>query len=414
MRANAVVTGLGCVSSLGVGAGIFTDRLIAGESGIRPITAFSTEGRRSRTAALLRDFDAGRYYDPMKLRRVDEGGRLGLVASRLAIDDAGLPTNTDEVGMVLGTATSGVHSTVQHLHKLATGGPTAVPAMGFANTIANAAASLCAIEFGLRGPNVTIGQKQASALSAIAFALASLRQHRATAFVCGGIDDFEERFFTVYDRMRVLSPAGGGEEASRPFDLRRNGFVLGTGGHMIVLETADGAARRGVAPYGEILGVGGGASTAAPGAWPTEPSGIVATMRAAMADALVEPDEIDVVFASANSTAALDRVEALALAEVFGPRGVPVVSVKGALGEFGASGGAALMAALVGLARGVVPPTLGCAQPDPVCPVDVSPDARAARGRLALINATADGGAQYSLVARAAPSPRLERRADLR
>jgi 3-oxoacyl-[acyl-carrier-protein] synthase II len=410
MRASAVVTGMGCVSSLGIGVETFVDRLIAGESGIRPIATFSTEGCRSHTAALLRDFDAGRYYDPMKLRRVDEGGRLGLVASRLAIDDAGLPTNTDEAGIVLGTATSGVHSTVQHLHKLATGGPTAVPAMGFANTIANAAASLCSIEFRLRGPNVTIGQKQASALSAIAFALAGLRQSRAAAFVCGGIDDFEERFFAVYDRMRVLSPTGGGEEASRPFDLRRNGFVLGTGGHVIVLETADGAARRGVTPYGEILGVGCGASPAAPGAWPTEPSGIVTTMRAALADALVQPAEIDVVFASANSTAVLDRVEAQALAEVFGPRGVPVVSVKGALGEFGASSGAALMAALVGLSRGVVPPTLGCGQPDPACPVDVSPVARAARGRLALINATADGGAQYCLVARAAPSPRLERR----
>jgi 3-oxoacyl-[acyl-carrier-protein] synthase II len=410
MRASAVVTGMGCVSSLGIGAETFVDRLIGGESGIRPITTFSTEGCRSHTAALLRDFDAGRYYDPMKLRRVDEGGRLGLVASRLAIDDARLPTNTDEVGIVLGTATNGVHSTVQHLHKLATGGPTAVPAMGFANTIANAAASLCSIEFGLRGPNVTIGQKQASALSALAFALSGVRQGRAAAFVCGGTDDFEERFFTVHDRIRVLSPTDGGEEASRPFDRRRNGFVLGTGGHMIVLETADGAARRGVTAYGEILGIGCGASAAPLGAWPLEPSGIVSTMRAALEDALVGPAEIDVVFASANSTPALDRVEALALAEVFGPRGVPVVSVKGALGEFGASGGAALMAALVGLARGVMPPTLGCGQPDPECPVDVSPAARAARGRLALINATADGGAQYCLVARAAPSPRLERR----
>jgi 3-oxoacyl-(acyl-carrier-protein) synthase len=315
------------------------------------------------------------------------------------------------VGLVLGTATSGVHSTVQHLHKLATGGPTAVPAMGFANTIANAAASLCSIEFGLRGPNVTIGQKQASALSAIAFAMAGLWQGRAAAFVCGGIDDFEERFFTVHDRMRVLSPAGGGAEGSRPFDVRRNGFVLGTGGHMLVLETDEFAARRGVRPYGEVLGVGSGASPCAPGAWPTDPSGIVATMRAALADAGVEPGEVDVVFASANSTSALDRVEALALAEVFGPRGVPVVSIKGAVGEFGASGGAALIAALVGLAAGVIPPTLGCEQPDQACPVDISTVARPARGRLALINATADGGAQYCLVVRAAADPRLEPRA---
>jgi len=409
MRANVAVTGMGCVSSLGVGADTFVDRLLAGESGIRTITAFNTDGCRSHTAALLRDFDAGRYYDPMKLRRIDEGGRLGLVSTRLAIDDARLPTNTDEVGMVLGTATSGVHSTVQHLHKLATGGPTAVPAMGFANTIANAAASLCSIEFGLRGPNVTIGQKQASALSAIAFAVADLRQGRASAFVCGGMDDFEERFFTVHDRMRVLSPSRGGEEGSRPFDVRRNGFVLGAGGHMLVIETSEAAARRGVKPYGEILGTGSGASPCALGAWPTETSGIAATMRAAMADAGVEPREVDVVFASANSTPALDRVEAQAIAEVFGERGVPVVSIKGSTGEFGASGGAALMAALVGLAAGVMPPTLGCERLDPACAVDVSPVARPASGRVALVNATADGGAQYCLVVRAPADPRLER-----
>jgi 3-oxoacyl-(acyl-carrier-protein) synthase len=211
--------------------------------------------------------------------------------------------------------------------------------------------------------------------------------------------------------MRVLSPAGGGEEASRPFDARRNGFVLGAGGHMMVLETAESAARRRATPYGEVLGVGSGASVCALGGWPAEPSGIVSTMNAALADAGVEPADIDVVFASANSTSVLDRVEAEAIAEVFGPRGVPVASIKGSVGEFGASGGAALMAALIGLAAGMVPPTLGCERPDPACPVDVSPVARPARGRLALINATADGGAQYSLVARAAAAPRLEPRA---
>jgi len=411
MGDNVVITGMGCVSSLGVGAETFVDRLLAGESGIRPITTFSTEGCRSHSAARLPDFDPGRYFDPMKLRRVDEGGRLGLVSCRLAIDAAGLPTQTDEVGVVLGTMTSGTHSTVQHLHKLATGGPTAVPAMGFANTIANAAASLCSVEFGLHGPNVTLGQKQASSLAAIAFALAGLRQKRATAFVCGGIDDFEERLFTVHDRLHVLSPADGSEEASRPFDERRNGFILGTGGHMIVLETAASAARRGVSPYGELLGVGAGASACPLGAWPNEPSGIARVMRAALADAGVRPSDVDVVFASANSTTILDRVEAMAIADVFGPRGVPVVSVKGALGEFGASGGAALMAALIGLARGVMPPTLGCDRPDPACPVDVSPAARPARGRLALINSTADGGTQYCLVARAAAVPRVEQKA---
>ena len=275
MRANVVVTGMGCVSSLGIGADTFVDRLLAGQSGIRPITAFSTDGCRSHTAALLRDFDAGRYYDPMKLRRVDEVGRLGLVSSRLAIDDAGLPTNTDEVGVVLGpprAASTAPCSTCTSSPRR----PDGRAGDGLRNTIANAAASLCSIEFGLRGPNVTIGQKQASALAAIAFAMAGLRQGRASAFVCGGIDDFEERFFTVHDRMRVLSPAGGGEEASRPFDARRNGFVLGTGGHVMVLETAASAARRRRERRTARCSASAPARRRARSdGWPTEPSGIV-------------------------------------------------------------------------------------------------------------------------------------------
>ncbi len=411
MRDNVVVTGAGCVSSLGIGAETFVNELLAGHSGIAPITAFSTEGCRAHTAALIRGFDPARYIDPMKLRRIDEVGRLALATCRLALEDARLPPGSENVGVALGTATSGLHSTVAHVHRLVTAGPASVPALGFSNTIGNAAASLCSIEFALHGPNVTIAQKQASALAAIAFAASDLWHGRASAFLCGGNDDIEEQFFRVHDRLRVLSPTDGGEEASRPFDARRNGFVLGTGGHVVVLELASSAARRGVAPYGEILGTGAAASACPLNGWPTEPSGIVRAMEAALSQAGVAAAEVSAVFASANSTAALDRVEALAIAQVFGPGRVPVVSIKGAVGEFGAAGAAALVAALFCLGRGVLPPTLGFEQPDPGCPVDVAGGSRRATGRVALINATADGGAQYSLVVRALDRGEVERKA---
>ena len=129
-------------------------------------------------------------------------------------------------------------------------------------------------------------------------------------------------------------------------------------------------------------------------------------MRAALQDADIQPADVSVVFASANSTPTLDRVEALAVEQVFGPRGVPVVSIKGAVGEYGAAGAASLIAALLCLARGVVPPTLGCEPVDPAFRIDVSPTARPAAGRIALVNASADGGAHYSIVVRAAASPR--------
>lgn len=397
---NVVVTGTGCVSSLGIGTRTFVDALLAGESGIARITTFSTVGCRAQTAALIRDFDPARYIDPAKLRRIDEVGRLALSTCRLALEDASLPAGTSNVGVALGTATSGIHSRIPQARRLLTDGPATVPALGFSNTIGNAAASLCALEFALHGPNVTLAQKQASALAAIAFAVSDLRHGRAAAYVSGGNDDFEEEFYRIHDRLRVLSPGNGSDEASRPFDARRNGFVLGAGGYALVLELASSAEARGVPPYGEILGVGATSSACALNGWPDEPSGIVRAMRAALADAEVAPAEVAAVFASANSTVALDRAEAQAIAEVFGPAGVPVVSVKGALGEFGASGAAALLGALLCLGRGRLPPTVGFEQGDPECPVDVSPDGRGVNGRVAVINATADGGAHYSLVVR--------------
>ena len=411
MRDPVVVTGAGCLSSLGIGAETFVDELLAGHSGIAPVTRFSTEGCRSHTAALVRGFEPARYIEPMKLRRVDEVGRLALVACRLAAEDASLPTRTDEVGVVLGSATAGLHSTVTFLHSLVTTGPAGVPALNFSNMIGNAAASLCALEFGWRGPNLTFAQKQASSLAAIAFAVGVLEQGRVSAFLCGGIDDIEEKFYRVHDRFRVLSPTDGEPEASRPFQAGRNGFVLGTGGHVVVIETPSSAARRGVVPYGEILGVGAASSDCPLNAWPTEPTGLVLAMRSALSEAGVAPAEVTVVFATANSTRVLDHVEALALEQVFGPYGVPVVSVKGALGEFGAVGAASLTAALLCLRRGILPPTLGCDPRDPACRVDLTTSARPSTGRIALINATADGGAHYCVIARAVAPGTVEHRA---
>lgn len=414
MRERVVVTGVGCVSSLGTGVETLVEGLLAGRRGIAPVSAFSTEGCRTHTAAMLRDFDPSRYIQPLKLRRVDETGRLALAACRLAIEDAGLPTQSDRVGMVLGSATAGLHSTIGHMHALATAGPAAAPALTFSNTVGNSGASLCAIEYGLRGPNVTFAQKQASALAAIAYAVPALADGRADAFVTGGVDDFEERFFRVHDRFRVMSPADGQEEAARPFDRRRNGYLLGAGGHLFVLERADAAMRRGASIAGEILGIGTAGAPAASNGWPASPHGFVRAMRQALAEGRLDPASVDVVFAAANGTHELDRMESLALQELFGPCGVPVVALKGALGDFGAASAAALTAALACLRRGLLPGTVGTDDPDPDCRVDVSPESRPSRGPVALINAAAAGGSHYSLLVRVLQPGEFERGAQIR
>lgn len=404
MRERVLITGIGAISSVGVGHHAYADALLAGASGIAPITAFDTSACRSRCAASLQGFDPSAFIAPLKLRRVDEVGRLALACARLVLDDAGIATasgGTDDIGVALGTFTAGLDSTVAYLRALTKDGPAGAPALLFSNTVSNAPASLCAIEFGLRGPNVTFNQREASSLAALAFSTGAIREGRVAAMIAGGADRLEETFFKVHDRFHALSPKrAGGEEAARPFDRRRNGFVLGEAGFFLLLESADAASRRGARVYGEILGIGATSSPAAVNDWPADPEGLTRAMRLAVADADLPPDRVDAIFAAANGSPGLDALEAAAIREAFEGRRVLVCSVKGAIGESGAAGVAAVVAGLVTLTAGRLPPTAGWAEPDPACDVNVSARARDTGGRIVLVNSVASGGTNYAAVVR--------------
>lgn len=407
MRERVLVTGLGCISGFGVDLERFSASLLAGCTAIRPITAFDTAECRSHMMAKIDGFTPSAFIDPAKLRRIDEVGRLALASCRLALTDAGLIDAPDElrhragVGVVLGSYTAGSHSTVEYLDNLHARGPAGVSAMSFSNTVGNAAASLCGIEYKLRGPNVTVSYKEASALAAVVYAFGLVCHGRSAAIVSGGADDVERVFFTGHDRFHVLSPTDGGAEAARPFDRRRNGFVLGEGGFQLVLEAESFARSRGSKVHGELLGSGATSSQCGMNDWPSDPSQLARAMRLALDDAGIAPREVGAVFASANGTERLDRLEAAAIAEVFGPDAVPVVALKGALGECGASGAGSLAAALLCLGQGRLPPTAGLRERDPQCHVDVSTSSRSIDTRVAIVNSFASGGANYSVVVRA-------------
>ena len=401
MHEQIVVTGLGCIGSLGHTPGEFVDRLLEGRTAVGPVQAFDTSGCRAHTACTVGDFDAAAYLDPVKLRRVDRIGQFALAACRLALDDARLRARDaaggDNVGIVLGSYTAGCRSAVGYLGSLFKQGALGASALSFSNTVGNAAASLCALEFRLRGPNVTVSNKEASSLAAIATAVEFLEEGRARAVVTGGVDDLEVVFYTSHDRFRALAHGDDGG-ASRPFDRRRNGFVFGEGAFLLVLEPASAAARRGGRGHGSIVATSATASNGGLNAWPREPADLARCMRLALEAAGVEPPQVQFVMASANSTE-LDRTEAAAIAEVFGLMGVPVAAIKGAIGEFGASGAASVMVALEALHRRTIPPTVGCDQLDGDLRVDVAPVARPlparADGGLALVNSFASGGTHY-------------------
>jgi 3-oxoacyl-[acyl-carrier-protein] synthase II len=409
MCERVVITGMGCISGFGIGRAAFADAIRAGASGIAPITTFDTSDCHSHCASLVRAFDPAAFIPPLKLRRIDAVGRVALASAHLLFDDAGSTPargGRDDIGIALGTSTAGLDSVVEYLAGLTDHGPTGVPAILFSNTVSNAPASLCAIEFGLRGPNVTFNQREASSAAAIVFSARAVRQGRVAAMVSGGADCVEETFFRVHDRFRALSPIGrstrSADEAARPFDRRRNGFILGEGGFLLLLESASAASKRRARVYGEIVGLGATASPTALNGWPTDPAGLVRAMRAALADAHLVPDDIAAVMATANGSPDLDRLEAQAIGEVFGSRAIAVASVKGAVGEFGAAGAAGLVAVLSSMSEGVVVPTAGFSNRDPACPVQVSGRPQAAGSDTFLVNSVASGGSNYSLAVRAA------------
>jgi len=401
MSGGVAVTGIGCISCFGIGPQASVDSLLAGRSGVRPIEAFDTASCRTHSAATLDGFDPTAFIAPLKLRRIDAVGRLALACARLLLDDSGLSLDadgSDDVGVVLGTLTAGMDSTIEYMQGLTTHGPTGAPALLFSNTVSNASASLCAIEHRLRGPNVTFNQREASSLAAIAYACGLIRDRRVTAMISGGADRLEETFFKVQDRFGPFAR----DETSRPFDRHRSGFVLGEAGALLVFEAPDAAAARGARVYGELLGIGMTSTRAELNGWPVDSSGTARAMQMALDEAETPAAEIGAVFAAANGSRALDALEAAAIRSVFGERDVPVVSLKGAIGESGTAGALALVVALLTMARGIVPPTVGFSVPDPGCPVNVRGEAQPVAGRTFLVNAIASGGTSYSLVARAA------------
>ena len=350
--------------------------------------------------AEIADFEPLAWVPPMKARRMDRTGLYAVAASRLTLDDAGrsIPEEGDDrMGVVLGTWTAGGGSTQQFLDALFRSGPTGAPALLFDSTVANAAASVAGLAHRFRGPNVTVSHKEASGLAAIVSGVDLLREDRASALIAGGVDAIYESFYKPHDRFEVMSPDTAFSSRLAPFDAARDGFVLGEGAFGFWIEPGDDH-RRG---HGEILGVAASSVAGPINAWPSRSEPLVRTMQLALADAGLEPDDVDVVYASANATRGLDAIEAQALTGLFGDGRAVVTSVKGALGEFGASGSAACAAAFLCGRAGRVPPIAGLDAPDSTASsLRLARTAVDAPGPIVLVNSFASGGALFSVVLR--------------
>ena len=337
------ITGIGIVAPGAIGVEAFRAQLAAGRTAVAEVDRFDTSGLSAHKAALVRDFRPKEFIAMMKLRRMNALSRLGVAAAKLAIEDSG-GTLASDTGVAIGTAFGPVQTSVEYMQEYVAKGPALAPPQLFAESVANAPGSHIAIEWDLRGFNITITQRESSMLAAAMFASAQLIKNSVRAALIGGVEEANEMLFSVLDRIGALAHANGAvDEAARPFDRRRNGMVLGEAGAILV---AGAGTRR---PYGYLSGFGiARDTTASISDWGTDHATVATAMRAAIEDAELSLDDIDAIYASANGSIRGDEVEQRAIESLFA-QVPPVVATKGIFGEYAAGGGLQLAAALIAL-----------------------------------------------------------------
>lgn len=399
------ITGLGAVTPFGVGAEAFWHGLVSGRSAVRRLGGPEWVDLPVRIAAQVPDFDPAAFMDPRSARRTTRFGHFAVAAARLAAADADLDIEAgrDEIGVVLGTA-GGLFAAGYQEKLLDQRGPRRVDPLFVTRYGAHMAAARVARELGLRGPNTTVNSACASGTDALGQAFNMVRLGQAPVLLAGGSESITHPVaLASLGILGALSERNDEpERASRPFDRDRDGFVLGEGAGVLVLESEDHARARGARVLAEIAGAGwsfDATDDTAPDA-----EGQAIAMRRALADAGLAPEEIDWVKAHGTSTPLNDRTETEAIRRVFGRRAyaIPVSSMKSMIGHAASSSGAVeAVGATKALAAQIVPPTINYESADPDCDLDYVPNrARPHSMRAALLNSFGLGGQNASLVIR--------------
>jgi 3-oxoacyl-[acyl-carrier-protein] synthase II len=400
MSHRVVITGLGIVSSIGVGKEAFWENCLQGASGIKPIRGFDVSSYRSTLGAQLPEIDFKTFIKPANLRRMDRIGKIVVSSVRLAIDDSGLNLKEEDssrTGISIGTGLGSSDTVDQFFRSLLKEGPIGAAPLLFQTAVPNAITSHCAIEYGIKGVNITFSHKESSTEMAMTFAYHLLKEGRADILFAGGGDELSEPLYHVYSMLGALSPGRRkGVEGMRPFDRDRNGIVLGEGSGIIVLETLEHAKRRGARIYAEMAGVGLSGSTDGLLRYDLKGDSIAK----AMSVTAQEFETVDYISAAANSTPDLDQAEALAIKKVFKERtkDISVTSLKSMLGEFDGSGGIRACGLALSLYQGMIPPTIGTTHLDPRCDLNVIlGQSKKKEIRSALLNGCSNGGSNISL-----------------
>ena len=407
MTHRVVVTGLGLVTPLGIGVEDTWSGLCAGRSGIGPITRFDTTGFPVTIAGEVKGFDPARYVDKKDVKKMDTFIHYACAAGQMALADAGLrvePANAERIGVYIGSGIGGLRAIEEWHDVLKEKGPTRITPFFIPMTIINMASGQLAIQIGAKGPNSAAVTACATGNHCIGDAFRIIQRGDADAMIAGGTEAAITPLGVAgFAASRALSMRNDApERASRPFDRDRDGFVIGEGAGVVVLEALESARRRDAKIYAEIVGYGASADAYHITAPPEDGEGAVRCMRAALTDGSAKPDDVGYINAHATSTMA-DAIETRAIKTVFGPSPKAAVSsTKSMTGHLlGAAGGIEAVFAVLAIHREILPPTINLDHPDPACDLDYIPNAaRRARVDLALSNSFGFGGVNACLLFR--------------
>ncbi|MFC1927347.1 beta-ketoacyl-ACP synthase II [Chloroflexota bacterium] len=406
-RRRVVITGLGAITPLATGVEESWQRLCQGKSAVARITKFDASGFNVQIAAELKDFHPEDFLDKKKIRRTDPFIQYALVAARLAIHDAGLTidgNNTSRVGVVLGSCAGGLNMFGANLLTLRDEGPDRVSPFFIPGFLPNMAVGEVSMEFGIRGPSKCVVTACATGSNCIGDALRLIQYDEADAMIAGGSDAYVIPIAVAgFDKMRALSRRNNEpEKASRPFDNDRDGFVIGEGAGVVILEEIESAVRRGAKIYAELIGYGSNIDSfhITDPDWENQ----ARCLKLALNDADISPGDVEYINAHGTATISNDVSETKAIKAALGEHSktVPVSSNKSMIGHLlAAAGGVEAIFTVLTIRDGIIPPTINYTTPDPECDLDYVPNiARKARVNVALSNSFGFGGVNATLVFR--------------
>jgi 3-oxoacyl-[acyl-carrier-protein] synthase II len=409
LKRRVVITGMGAVTPLGNSVAETWEGICRGKSGIGKLTKFDCTAYETRIAGELKGFDPLQYVNKKELRRLDDFIIYALAASEMALADAGLAigaTDAERTGVIIGSAIGGVATIEKEKEAILQGGPRKMSAFTIPAVLANLAAGHVSIRFGAKGPINCSVTACATGSTSIGDAARLIAEGHADCMITGGVEAaVTPMCIAGFNAMRAISKRNDEpEKASRPFDRDRDGFVLGEGCGLVILESLPRALNRGARIYGEIIGYGNTSDAFHMAAPPPGHEGAARCMRVALKDAGMEADEIDYINAHGTSTLLNDAYETEAIKTVFGEhaRRLAVSSTKSMTGHLlGAAGGIETIFCVKAIETGVLPPTINLDHPDPTCDLDYVPhQARKAAIRAAMSNAFGFGGVNAVLIFR--------------